>query len=63
MTNQTKPTEQSQDADAAKKRRIEELKARLAATPWSEAPEQGTGQGFVIDMPDGPPKPPEGGPA
>ena len=59
MTNQTKPTEQSQDADAAKKRRIEELKARLAANSRFEE----TGQGFVIDMPDSAPKPPEGGPA
>jgi hypothetical protein len=62
MNDQTKPTEQSQDADAAKKRRIEELKVRLASNSRFEAPEE-TGQGFVIDMPDGAPKPPEGGPA
>jgi hypothetical protein len=52
MGDQTKPTKQPQDADAAKKRRLEELKARIATNPrFKIAPPSGTG--FIIGMPGG----------
>jgi hypothetical protein len=69
MSDQTKPTEQPQDADAAKMRRLKELKARITANSRFERSAEvaehmgklarairGSGQGFIIGMP----KPPEG---
>ena len=53
MSDQTKPTEQ--DADAARKRRREELMAQLASNPRFKI-RSGTGEAFI--MPGGmPPKP------
>jgi hypothetical protein len=60
MSDQTKPTEQ--DADAARKRRREELMAQLASNPRFKI-RSGTGEAFITPMPGGAPKPPESGPA
>jgi hypothetical protein len=53
---QAKPPEAPESTEAEKKRRIEELKARLAADPQFKI-RSGTGEAFIIGLPGGiPPK-------